>query len=197
MSQGWEEWGAVATAGGTIVAAIALGLLAYQLYLQRQEHKLQAITLLYSELNTTDFRKALRFVYARDPAKLTLEHLSVTELEQVEMVIAHLDRLGFRVRTGQIPENECYHLFWDILLRTAQQLQLHLQDQREKRGNISYKDDYDWLTRKFKLRHLGKKARRLSKERKTLSELLEIEALPVFRFPATEVPDRGTSHNTF
>ena len=159
----------------------SLLFLARQIYLQRREQRYQAIAAMFSEFQNPKFRKALRFIYSREPANLTLEHLSEEELEQVEMVTAHLERLGLSVRSKLVPEDECYQLFHGRVIKTAQQLREHLRDQREKREAGSYRHNYDWLVRRFKLRHLRKKGHRLIDEQMPLSDLLEIEPLPVFR----------------
>ena len=160
---------------------LSLLFLARQICLQRREQRYQAIAAMFSEFQNPKFREALRFIYSREPANLILEHLSEEELEQVEMVTVHLQRLGFRARKKLVPEDECYHLFQGMVIRTAQQLQQHLRDQRQKRGTELYRGDYDWLVRRFKLRQLGEKDRRSIDEQMPLSDLLAIEPLPVFR----------------
>jgi hypothetical protein len=173
---------AIATAGGVIALAV-------QIYLQRQEHKREIITRLFGEINTPEFRKALRFVYSCDGAQLTLDQLPPKRRDQVEMVTAHLDRLGFRLEKGLVPKDESYDLFWDVVLRTAQRLWPHIEDQRKRRDDQRYKGYYEWMVREFKRQHLVGKGQRLSKKelaRMTTRQLLEKEALRIFELPSTE-----------
>jgi hypothetical protein len=173
---------AIATAGGVIALAV-------QIYLQRQEHKRETITRLFGEINTPGFRKALRFVYSCDGAQLTLDQLPPKRRDQVEMVTAHLDRLGFRLEKGLVPKDESYDLFWDVVLRTAQRLWPHIEDQRKRRDDEHYKEYYEHMIRRFKRRHLHMEGQRLPKKRLArlaTSELLGIEPLKIFVLPSEE-----------
>jgi hypothetical protein len=135
--------------------ALAVLLLAYQVYLQRKDQKNQAIARLFDELVTPEFRRRLLFVYSRKPESLIVSELTDSEREIVEDVTARFDGLGFRVQKGIIPKEEALELFWDLVIRAAQQLHPHILDQRESRQEKQgvlrkyreYKADFDWLAR--------------------------------------------------
>jgi hypothetical protein len=85
-----------------------------------------------------------------------------------------------RIKNRLVPEQESYELFWDIVIRSAQQLQRHLDDQTAKRG-YEYAPDYQWLARRFKCRWLRERGRLPSAyKRMSLAALLAIEPLPVW-----------------
>lgn len=106
------DWGAITTFVGVCI-------LAYQIYLQRREFKRDAITRLFDELNTPKFRKVLRFIYSHDPADLTLENLPEKGRDDVEMVTAQLDGVGFRLEEHLVPDDETYELFWGVVLQNS------------------------------------------------------------------------------
>ena len=171
----------LATAIGTLLTAFGLILLTYQLALQRKDQKNQAIARLFDEVVTPEFRQKLLFVYSREPENLTLPKLSQSEREIVEEVTARFDGLGFRVRTGLVPKHETMELFWDLVVRCAQQLRSHILDQRERRGVLrEYKADFDWLARECKIYHL-KNLSSSYPRRISLDELLQIKPLPIFK----------------
>lgn len=172
---------------------ISISALIYQIHHQRKEHKREATTLLYNEINTKEFRRALRFIYGRRPEELTIGKLAVEEREEVEMVTAHFDRLGFRIRTGQIYEKDVYHQFRDSVLKAAQQLFAHQTDQRKRRNcgkyEKEYNPDFDWLARRFKIRQLKEKNIKINKNIRKLSmqELLNAEPIPLEAFKQNDV----------
>jgi len=166
----------------TLLAAIGLFLLACQIYLQRIDQRNQAVAQVFDELVTPDFRRKLHFVYSHRPEDLVLSNLSESDRETVEEVTARFDGLGFRVRKGIVPRNEARELFWDLVVRCAQQLRPHLLDQREKRGILrEYKTDFDWLARECKLFQLRKLSNKSPAKDLNLDELLKLEPLPIFR----------------
>lgn len=172
----------LATAIGILLTTLGLILLIYQLSLQRQDQKNQAIVRLFDEVVTPEFRRKLLFVYSREAGDLLLSKLSQSERETVEEVTARFDGLGFRVRKQLVPKQEALELFWDLVLRSAQQLRPHVLDQREKRGALhEYKLDFDWLARECKVFHLKRLGRQPPTLDMSLDELLKVEPLPIFR----------------
>lgn len=166
----------------TAVGALSLILLSYQLWLQRKDQKNQAVAHLFDELVTPEFRQKLLLVYSKSPEELLLERLSQLEREMVEEVTARFDGLGFRVRSQIVPKQEALELFWDLILRCAQQLRPHVLDQREKRGVLrDYKADFDWLARECKLFQLKRLGRKPPMKDISLDELLRLDPLPIFR----------------
>jgi hypothetical protein len=160
-------------------AVVGLIFLGCQLWLQRRDQKNQAIARLFDEVVTPEFRRKLPFVYSREPENLTLQKLSQSEREIVEDVTARFDGIGFRVRTGVVPKQETLALFWDLVLRCAQQLRPHILDQRERRGaSLEYKADFDWLARECKLFHLKSLGHKSLPRNLNLDKLLELEPLP-------------------
>ena len=192
----WEIVTAISTAASTLIILVTGYFVANQLKemrnsteLHRRDLKYQAIAQLFDELVTPEFRRKLLFVYSRDPENLILPELSDSEREIVEEITAHFDGLGFRVRKEIIPKEEALELFWDLVVRCAQQLRPHLLDQRERRGlSYEYKADFDWLARECKLFQLK------STGDLTLDELLKLEPLPIFRIEKP-TQDKDASSN--
>lgn len=163
-----------------VATAIAVGFLLYQLRESRKDQKSQAFARLFDELVTPEFRKNLRFVYSRQAEDLVLP-LPEPERDMVEEVLARFDGLGFRVKNGLVPKKEALHLFWDLVVRSAQQLYPHLQDQRVRRGpQHEYKEDYEWLVKECKRYQLAKLGQKWLSKELDLDDLLKVEPLPVF-----------------
>jgi len=187
MPQGWEEWGAAVTIVGTFFTVAVLLLLIYQIYLQRRERKREAVALLYSYIDTPEFRRAAHFIYTNKPEDLTIGKLAKEELEHVEFVANAFDRVGFLTRTGQMYEDDVYYLYRGPILKTAQQLQIHLKDQRNRRagaGAKRYDPDFDWLAKRFKMRQLGENGIKIDRSirKLPLNELLKIKEIQIDRF---------------
>jgi len=161
---------------------VGIPLLVYQLWLSYRDQKNQAVARLFDELVTPEFRKKLQFVYSRQAEGLLLPNLAEPERDMVEEVLARFDGLGFRVRNGLVPKQYALHLFWDLVIRSAQRLYLHLQDQRTRRDpRYEYKEDYEWLVRKCKCYQLvDKLGQKPPSEKMDLDELLKLEPLPIF-----------------
>lgn len=142
-----------------LVTACSFVLIFKQLRFQRKEQKSQALTRLFDEVVTSEFRRKLQFIYSRGPNDLVRQKLSQPEIDIVEEVTAVFDGIGFRVRKDIFPRQETLELFWDLVLRCAQRLRQHIVDQRDRRGEkelpdeYRYKYDFDWLTRECKLFH--------------------------------------------
>lgn len=147
-----------------LATALAFFLLAYQVYLQRKDQKNQSIAHLFDELVTPEFRRQLLFVYSHKPEELIVSKLTDSERDIVENVTARFDGLGFRVRKGTVPKTEALELFWDLVVRSAQQLRPHILDQREKR-------------QESQIESAGHKIPRKSTN---LDELLKVKPLPIF-----------------
>jgi hypothetical protein len=163
-----------------IATAIGVFLLFWQLCLSRRDQKGQAIACLFDELVTPEFRKKLQFVYSRQAEDLVLP-LPESERDIVEEVLARFDGLGFRVRNKLVPKQEALHLFWDLVIRSAQQLYLHVQDQRARRGpQHEYKEDYEWLLEECKRYQLAKAGKKLPREKLDLDDLVKLDPLPIF-----------------
>jgi len=161
---------------------VGIPLLVWQLCLSRKDQKSQAIAHLFDELVTPEFRRKLRFVYSRQAEDLILLKLTESEQDMVEEVLARFDGLGFRVRNGLVPKQEALHLFWDLVVRSAQQLYPHLQDQRARRGpQHEYKEDYEWLAKECKRYQLAKMGQKRPSKKLDLENLLKLEPLLIFR----------------
>ncbi len=170
------------TAVGSIATAIGLALLAYQVFLQRRDSSFERATLIFAELNAPEVREALRFVYSRSPEQLLLSELSEDERQKVEMVLAHLERLSYRIRRGLVGEQEVYEMFWDVVVRVAQQLYSHIDDQAQRRDGYRHVANFEWPARRFKVRSLKiQGGAPPNADATSLAHLLEIKPLPVFR----------------
>jgi hypothetical protein len=95
--------------------------------------------------------------------------------------LARFDGLGFRVKNGLVPKEYALHLFWDLVIRSAQQLYLHLRDQRARRGpQHEYKEDYEWLLEECKRYQLDQAGKKWPREKLDLDDLVKLEPLPIF-----------------
>jgi len=169
-----------------LATVVGIGFLLYQLRESRRDQKNQAIARLFDELVTPEFRKRLHFVYSRQAEDLILSKLTESERDMVEEVLARFDGLGFRVRNALVPKQYALHLFWDMVVRSAQRLYLHVQDQRERRGRQhEYKGDYEWLARECKRYQLAKMGQKRLSKKLELDDLLKLEPLPIFRVNVT------------
>jgi hypothetical protein len=158
-----------------------IGRVRRKVKLPRKDQKNQAVARLFDELVTPEFRKKLRFVYSRQAEDLILPKLTEPERDMVEEVLARFDGLGFRVRNKLIPKQEALHLFWDMVLRSAQRLQPHLQDQRARRDpRYEYKEDFEWLAKECKRYQLATLGQKLPSKKLDLDDLLQLEPLPIF-----------------
>lgn len=179
MPQNWEEW-------GSAITIIALVGLIWQIYLQRRDHKREAAALLYSYIDTAEYRRAASFIYSSNPENLVIGKLSEDEREQVEFVANAFDRIGFMIKKELMNEDIVYYLYGKPVIKSAQQLQIHLQDQRNRRANEggNYNPDFDCLAHRFKLRHLKEKGIEIDQKTRELplSELLEIEKIQIGGF---------------
>jgi hypothetical protein len=164
------------------VATIGLFLLAWQIHMQRKEQNNQAVARLFEEMETIDFRRKMSFLYQHKPEDLLPAKLTEAEHEMLYEVIAHFESLGFRMRKGVIPKQVFVEAYWDWVIRCAQQTQLYITEQRQRRDpSEKYRANFDWLTREcksFQLEREGLKhpAKGLSKDM-----LLQIKPLPIFK----------------
>lgn len=172
---------------GTAITLVALPMLIYQLYLQRRDHKRIAATLLYSYIDTPEFRRAAKFIYTHKPEDLTIGKLSPKELEHVEFVANAFDRIGFLTRTGQMYCDDVYYLYGGPVLKAAQQLQKHLEDHRNRRmaaGEKTYDPDFDWLAKQIKMRQLKESGINIDKSirKLNLQQLLKVKEININKF---------------
>ena len=171
---------------GSVASAFGLGLLAAQLYLQRQYERNRAVAQLLDEMVTPDFQVKLRFIYSRSSDDLVLARLDSDQRALVTEVTARLEGLGFKARKGVVPKKEAVEIFWDWVIRCAQQLRPHIEDQRRRRGRAdAYRVDFDWLARECKLYQLKRDGYKGSAKDLTLDQLLQIKKLALFNLPLT------------
>ena len=68
-----------------------------------------------------------------------------------------------------------------MVLRSAQRLYLHVQDQRARRGpQHEYKEDYEWLVEECKRYQLAKAGEKWPRRKLDLDDLVSLQPLPVF-----------------
>jgi hypothetical protein len=151
-----------------IAALITLIFLALQVYLQRRQIAMQREEMVkqgslavLEAIDSDSFRRMLRFVYSREPQMLVdkmdasgKEQLTPEERDTLEEFTALLDRTGYKVRMKLIPKQQFCYMFWAPVVRAAQQLLPYLQNERDRRGEESYKDDFRWLAMACKKYHL-------------------------------------------
>jgi len=167
-------------------AVIGIFLLAYQIHLQIKYQRNQAVAKLFDDMVTPEFQKKLRFVYSRTPEDLILSKLDESQREIVDEITARFEALGFRIRKKVVPKKESIEIFWDWVIRCAQQLRLYIKDQRRRRGPSDfYRNDFDWLARECKLFHLERLGHKVSTMDMELDELLKVKPLSFFNI---EIP---------
>lgn len=173
----------------TSAAAIGIFQLAYQISLQMKERKNQAVALLFDDMVNPEFREKLAFVYSHKVEDLELSKLSQDDLRIVEDVTGRYDGLGWRVKNGLIPKEETLQLFWDSILRSAQQLHCHIKDQRMARKeeklpeDVKYKADFEWLAKeckRFQLKRMLIPKKEWPNEGASIEDWLKIEPLTIF-----------------
>jgi hypothetical protein len=155
VTQELANWAYYAQIAATFVAAFGLICLAIQICFQQRNQREQVLTRLFDEMITPSFQEKLRFIYSRLPENLVLAKLDVDQRAVVDEVTARFEALGFKVRKRIIPKRDTVEIFWDWVIRCAQQLRPHIQDQRRRRGpSDNYREDFDWLARECKLYQL-------------------------------------------
>jgi hypothetical protein len=194
-AQDLMNWAQIISA---VAAAFGLILLSLQLFLQRRYEKNCAIAQLFDEMVTPDFQEKLRLIYSRSPDELVLARLNSDQRALVAEITARFDMLGFKARKGVVPKKETIEIFWDWVIRCAQQLRPHIQDQRRRRGRTDiYRMDFDWLTRECKLYQLKRDGYDGSTKDLTVDQLLQIKKLTIFNVqqPSAELPANKVSHD--
>lgn len=182
-TQDFVDWAQIISAA---TAALGLILLSWQLYLQRRYEKNRAVTQLFDEMVTPDFQDKLRFIYSLAPDDLVLAHLDSDQRALVAEVTARFDMLGYKARKDVVPKKEAVEIFWDWVIRCAQQLRPHIEDQRRRRGRTDvYRADFDWLARQCKLYQLARDGYKGSAKDLTLDQLLQIKKLSIFNLQST------------
>ncbi len=159
------DWNLAAEISQVVSAPItALGLLgiAVELVLNRRQTRLQALDLLYSQLDTHEARLAREFIYQAQPQQLTFTYLHepshAEARKQVEETIATLERFAYRITTHQIPHQDAFNLYGGVLLAVALRLWPYVEEQRamRQRNSASHKLEYrrylevvarDWVRR--------------------------------------------------
>lgn len=181
----------IATALGATLAGFGLILLFVQIRLQYKEQKKQAVSELFNDLLTLDFRRKMMFLYSREPEQLRLEKTSVSERELIDEVTSQFDRIGFKVRNNLFPKSETMELFRDWVIRSAQQLQFYIEDQGARRGDCDpYRMDFEWLAKECKFYQLRKMQRKLPNRNIPLSQLLKNEPYAIFKIDDGEGKDK-------
>ena len=194
MMQISEQAVNIVTVISSIFAVIGIFLLVWQIILQRLDRRNEAISRLFDELLTPEFRHKVVFIYSRKPEDLVLSKLTEPERGIVDEVTARFEGLGFKVRKKVIPKKDAIEGFWDWVVRCAQQTQPYIQDQRERRGSSeSYRKDFEELARECKLFHLERIGDKTPTKGLSLDKLLQIRPLPIFQ--VGESSNRDSSPN--
>lgn len=131
----------------SVAAVVALFLIWRQLRYQNIQNRLVALSQLHEELMRVDMQRALRFIYANPPERLARPQSS-SELEALEAVLNAYDLIGFRIRQGVLPVDAAVETEWMILRRLWPQLALFIENERELRGGVPYKEHFEWFVRK-------------------------------------------------
>jgi hypothetical protein len=128
----------------TFLACIALVLLWWQLRYQNKQMHFAAMTQLHQEIIGPTIQRAIRYIYSKQPQDLA-ESLSEEELEKVELVLNTYDLIGHKVRKGVLPEQSTLETEWPVLLRLSQKLGPFIVQERQRRGEVPYKANFEWL----------------------------------------------------
>jgi hypothetical protein len=167
---------------GSITTALGLFLLAYQVFLQRKEQKNQTITKLLEEFETPELREDMKFLYSHRPADFSLNKISEEDNKIVNNVVAHFEGLAFKIQKGVIPKEVVIELYFDWIIRCAQQTSIFIKEQRANRPESEkYRFLFDGLVKDcklFQLKRIGKKAQAKGK---SLDDLLLIEPMTIFK----------------
>jgi hypothetical protein len=133
----WELASWIATTVGSVLAVIGVFVIVVQLYLQRKQARLDALSSIYAELDSHEARLAREFIYNTPQEHLSLAHLHSTGQEQnrkrVEETIATLERMAYRICTKQVPPQDAFNLYGGVLLSVGYRVWPYIQDQREMR----------------------------------------------------------------
>ena len=176
-------------------AAFGLILLSLQLYLQRRYEKNRVVAQLFEEMVTPDFQDKLHFIYSKAPDDLVLAHLDSDQRALIEEVTARFEMLGVKVRKGVVPKKETVEIFYDWVIRCAQQLRPHIEDQRRRRGRTDkYRRNFDWLAKECKFYQLKSDGYSGPTKDLTIDQLLQIKKLSIFNL---QLPTPRASHPRF
>jgi hypothetical protein len=154
-----------------LATAIGIILLSYQIYLQREAQKREnqdRMTQILLQLTKDfdedrDFNESIYFIHSRKAIDLIRAKLTHEERNRVKDVIGRYDRLGYRIRKGGIPKNEALEMFWEEVIRCAQQLLPYINDLRRLRRenvhgelpqHLKYMADFEQFAKECKLFHL-------------------------------------------
>jgi hypothetical protein len=134
----------------TFLAVIALVLLWWQLRYQNKQMHFAAMTQLHQEIIGSTIQRAIRYVYSKQSHDLA-GPLSEDELEKVELVLNTYDLIGQKIRQGVLPEYSTLEIEWPVLLRLSQRLGPFIGQERQRRGGVPYKANFEWLVSKAEL----------------------------------------------
>lgn len=134
----------------TFIAVIALVLLWWQLRYQNKQMHFAAMTQLHQEIIGSTIQRAIRYIYSKQPHELA-GPLPEEDLEKVELVLNTYDLIGHKVRRGVLPEDSTLEIEWPVLLRLSQRLGPFIVQERERRGEVPYKANFEWLVTRAEL----------------------------------------------
>jgi len=134
----------------TFLAVIALVLLWWQLRYQNKQMHFAAMTQLHQEIIGSTIQRAIRYIYSKQSRDLA-GPLSEEELEKVELVLNTYDLIGHKVKQGVLPEHSTLEIEWPVLLRLSQRLRPFILQERQRRGEVPYKANFEWLVTRAEL----------------------------------------------
>jgi hypothetical protein len=142
---GSEEWGLAADIATAIASVLAVGGLAaviYQLSAQRREARLTALDKLFDDLDSSQARQDREFILNAPGELLTMAHLHhpkhESERQRVENSLASLERLAYKIHTGQVPKEDAFSIYGGVLLSIACRLWPYVVAQRNLRQQNPY-----------------------------------------------------------
>jgi hypothetical protein len=141
---------------GSVASGAAFIALAVEVGIQVRELRNARVSRLTDDLVKQEVREAVQRIYQCWPSDLRLQPLrSETNdslRKDVENVIGLFNSIGYRVRSKVLSRPLVLRLYWDTIIRIAQQLHDYIADQRRSRGEpleghtgSSYCADLEWL----------------------------------------------------
>jgi hypothetical protein len=133
----WELGSWIATVIASALGVLGLAFVIWQLYLQRQQSRLEFLNRLYAEFDTPEARSARRHIYSQPPAMLRLEYLHAegkeAERQMVEDTLAMLERAAYPIINHHVPSKDAFNVYAGVLLSLAHQLWPYVEEQRTLR----------------------------------------------------------------
>jgi hypothetical protein len=146
------ELASVAGSGATVIALFGVWR---QLRYQSRQLRQTALTALHKDILDPEVQRAIRAIYAADPASLA-EPKTPEDLERIELILNQYDLIGTRLEYGLLPKKQTVSTEWPVILRLWCQLQPFIESEARLRPGVPYKPGFVWLVQqseRYKQKH--------------------------------------------